>query len=1283
LDNSLNAAQYPKGEALTVFGIRFIISGTLNLTLHNRYRLESELGQGGMGTVYRALDTLLDRAIAIKLLNQQNLAADSRERLLREARAAARLNHPNIVGIYDVGGADDDGGQPFIVMEMVEGHSLYDRPPETLAEVLAIAKQMCLALDHAHQHGVIHRDLKLENILITKDGSVKLTDFGLARSVASRLTSEGMLVGTVFYLAPELALGQAYDGRADLYALGVLLYELTTHRLPFDGDDPLAVISQHLHAPVVPPRAIKPELPPALDALIVNLLAKKPEDRPATAAVVKARLDEINLNGNQAEPNLENDAHLSLLDRIVQGRLIGREREMAEAAGTWRRAQDGEAHLLLISGEPGIGKSRLARELTALAEVSGATALRGECYAEGGAPYAPIAQLIQSSFVNMNNSLPLSALALADLVTLAPALRARFPEARANPALDPQAEQQRIFESVVEWCLSVSGRGPALLLVDDAHWADNGTLALLHHLARRSRSLKLRLLIVLTYRETELDEHHPLNDLLADLNRERLTKRIKLGRLSREQTAEMLNVMFEAAAMPDFLNGIYRETEGNPFFVEEVCKALVEDGQLVFAEGGWQRPNMAEVQVPQSIRLAIQARVSKLPQAAQDALRLAAAFGREFDFDLLQRAAELPEDVLIEALEQATRAQLISEQEGKETFAFVHALIPAALRDGVSGLRRHRLHKKVAMALEALRPGDFETLAYQYAEAGDEEQARTHYVRAGARAQQVFANADAIKFYSEALALFAEDDSTRFEVLAARALVYDVIANRNAQRADGEAMLAIAERLNDNEKRFDAYIVLADVQADSEHIRAMEPAAQALAIARAIPDPVREARALQRIGGMSTMRGEYGAALAALEAAVERFKAVNLKAEAASSLHMLSLALGRNGQVREARIAVEESIALSRETGDRRQEAIGLRRLGIMADIQGEVEASLGYNNQALALHRTLGDRAQEVNALANLSGIYAELGNWDESLAYARQTLEVSEAIDWTEGIIKGIHEIVQNYYQPRGDYGGGLRFVKEQLARTRISDNEQLRMRVRFTERILQSRAGLSALALDGAHEDMALLEQYGKSLVVDIYGFYAFVEADLNLFDQARQSIAQARAALGEEPAPHDQANLFISSAYVDLMAGYAEPDVATRQALWRQSAEGAQKTLEILQEGKAEGLAEFRGNVLAISGWILTELGEVEEGLKRCEAAVKMLDERPTLWTRAPEQLLYGYARALRLTGRKSEANIYLQRAYDRYKVVLVSLTDDAEREGWQTGVLFSRMLLEDVARYLNP
>src|SRR5512133_1661171 len=164
----------------------------LNKLLHNRSLLQSELGRGGKGVVYRAHDTLLERDVPVKLLCSSNLRSQSRARLLREAQAAARLNHPNIINIYDAGDAE---GTSYIVMELLDGDSLYDHRPTTLEESLRIIRQICDALEHAHTHGIIHRDLKPENVIVTSQGVAKLTDFGLSRSISARISQEGIIVG--------------------------------------------------------------------------------------------------------------------------------------------------------------------------------------------------------------------------------------------------------------------------------------------------------------------------------------------------------------------------------------------------------------------------------------------------------------------------------------------------------------------------------------------------------------------------------------------------------------------------------------------------------------------------------------------------------------------------------------------------------------------------------------------------------------------------------------------------------------------------------------------------------------------------------------------------------------------------------------------------------------------------------------------------------------------------------------------------------------------------------
>ena len=213
---------------------------------------------------------------------------------------------------------------------------------------------------------------------------------------------------------------------------------------------------------------------------------------------------------------------------------------------------------------------------------------------------------------------------------------------------------------------------------------------MLHHLIRRTHNLPV--MILATYREVELKESRPFNEMLLDLNREQLATHLQLTRLDRDQTGEMLAALFAQEVTPELLDGIYGETEGNPFFVEEVCKALVESGQLYFQDGRWHRPDVAELGIPHSVRVAILSRMNALPTESQEALYLAAVLGREFDFETLVEASDQGEDVLIDALENAERAQLIEEvnSEAGEAFAFVHTLIPATLVESMRSLRRRR-----------------------------------------------------------------------------------------------------------------------------------------------------------------------------------------------------------------------------------------------------------------------------------------------------------------------------------------------------------------------------------------------------------------------------------------------------------------------------------------------------------------------------------------------------------------------------------------------------------------
>lgn len=945
--------------------------------LNDRYRLEDEIGRGGMAVVHRGHDTLLDRAVAIKLLRRDGEGDAGWKRMLAEARSAARLNHPNIVAVYDVGEAAGADGSPvpYIVMEQVDGEPLNARPRTGLQEIVAVASQVVEALEHAHAHGVVHRDLKPENILLSPDGAIKLTDFGLAQSVASRLSQSGVVVGTVYYIAPEQALGRAVDGRADLYSLGVILYEQITGQLPFIAEAAMAVVSLHLHAPVVPPAAHRPDLPPAFERLILDLLSKRPEDRPARAADVGRALEGVLTSGPKVR-----EAEHSLLERIVRGRLVGRQEELQEALTTWRRAVGGEGGVLLITGEPGIGKTRLVRELTAHVEVTGGTVVSGECFAEGGAPFAPFADAIRRA-LPASSDVPQPV--MAELLTFAPDLALRFPELTATPTTDPAAQQQRAFEGFALFCEALAADRPVMLFLDDIHWADAGSLQLIHYLARRVRHRPI--LLVLTYREVELDENPPLGRLVQELNRERLADRVKLGRLSREQTGNLLQAMFAEEISPEFLEGIYRESEGNPFFIEEICRALVESGRLRFEDGRWDRPAVEDLEIPQSVRGAILSRVEKLSETAREAMLMAAILGREFEFDILRQATEIGEEALIGALESAEKAQLITEarRNGDVTFAFLHALIPASLAESVSVLRRKLLHRRAAQAIEASRPEAYEILAYHWIEAGEDERARMASLRAGDRAHGSLARAEAARHYRAALERWpAEDAAGRAEILAKLADSMQISSadgtiDTFAQARDLYRSLGDRVREGEIERR----IGRAYYEAGSRR-RAMEHYRQAMILLEQGPPTPELARAVSSISQMHMLASEYPEAIAAGERALELAVTTGAEDARIHALNNVGTSWIGIGQVERGQAMLEQSARGAIAAG------LGHDACRAYMNIASSL-FSLGLYLEAIPVYQRLVDFAGQYRyrgfaaaAMMEQSGALWRAGEWRRALA-------------------------------------------------------------------------------------------------------------------------------------------------------------------------------------------------------------------------------------------------------------------------------------------------------------
>ena len=785
---------------------------------NGRYQVKQSLGEGGKKKVYLAHDTLLDREVAFALIKTEGLDEAGRSRIQREAQAMGRLgSHPHIVTVFDLGQEQD---QPYMVTELMGGgdvEGLIANAEDhrlSLEQAINIAKETCRGLDFAHGRGIVHRDLKPGNVWLTQDGIAKIGDFGLAVALdRSRLTTEGMMVGTVSYMPPEQAMGGDVTPQSDLYSLGAMLYEMVTGRPPFLGDDSVAIIGQHINTPPVAPTWHNGQCPRPLDALILRLLAKDPSERPESASDVLSALDAIDLS--EGPPMEREDGGISdshALDSLAGGVFVGRQQEMGELKACLEDALSGRGRLVTLVGEPGIGKTRMAQELATYASLRGGQVLWGRSYEEQGVPpYWPWVQAIRSYVRDRDPEQLRSEMGAgaADIAEVVSDVRERLPDLPPAPQLEPDQARFRLFDSIAAFLKTASQRQPLVLVLDDLHWADQPSLALLQFVARELGGA--RLLIVGTYRDMELSRQHPLAEALGELNRERLFQRVLLRGLTQEDVGRFIEMNSGNSAPRGLVEAVHTQTEGNPLFVTEVVRLLVQEGELgaepVLETDSW------TIRIPEGVREVIGRRLNRLSQRCNEALTVASIVGREFTLAQLRPLVEdVTEDRLLEILEEALAARVIEElPQSIGRYQFTHALIQETLSGELSLTRRVRLHARIAEALEELYGDDAGAhaaeLAHHFAEAeavlGNGKLVE-YGILAGERALGTFAFEEAAGHLQRALA--ATEGQPMDGVMAS---IYAGL---------GRALSATVQRdriqdvLSSLERAFDYYVEVGDVE---------------------------------------------------------------------------------------------------------------------------------------------------------------------------------------------------------------------------------------------------------------------------------------------------------------------------------------------------------------------------------------------------------------------------------------------------------------------------------------
>ena len=719
---------------------------------NDRYQVSRLLGEGGKKRVYLAHDSLLGRDVAFGLIKTEGFDQASKERISREAQAMGRLGvHPNIVAVLDLGQEAD--GTPYMVTEFMSGGDVeglldadrvrspspqtspaderggtneaggaYSRPsfqggehkepsPSeggglgvgrnglSLERTIEIGKAVCEGLEFAHSRDIIHRDLKPGNVWLTEDGIAKIGDFGLAMMTdRSRLTREAMMIGTPSYMPPEQATGGDMTPKSDLYSLGAMLYEMVTGRPPFLGDEEIAIISQHINTPPVAPTWHNGSCPRPLEALIMRLLAKDPSERPDSAQDVFNALDAIDLTARGE--TVERDA--SSLESLAGGVFVGRQAEMDQLKAGLEDVLGGSGRLIALMGEPGIGKTRTSEEFVTYAGLRGAQTLWGRCYETGGQPpYWPWVQAIRSyvrevDADDLRRQMGSSASVMAELIT---DIKDRLPEVQAPPEIeDPDSARFRLFDSIASFLKSASQTQPLVIVLDDLHWSDRPSLQFLEFMARELG--QSRVLLLCTYRDMELNRRHPLTVTLGGLARERLYERVLLRGLTESDVGRFIGIASGVQPPQELSATVYRHTEGNPLFVTEVVRELVQSGDM--AESRISGDSTWSVRIPEGVRDVIGRRLDRLSERANDLLTTAAVVGRDFTLNVMKELAEdTTESQLLDVLDEALDARLIEELTDEVGhYQFTHALIQETLTSELSLTRRVRIHARVAETLE-------------------------------------------------------------------------------------------------------------------------------------------------------------------------------------------------------------------------------------------------------------------------------------------------------------------------------------------------------------------------------------------------------------------------------------------------------------------------------------------------------------------------------------------------------------------------------------------------------
>lgn len=945
-----------------------------DIGIGGRYQPGERIGVGGTSTVYAAYDRLTGSSLTVKRILFNGVTSgpasglspqDLRIVLMREFRTLASLNHPYIIEIYDYG-FDADGSAFFTTPYLENTQTLRETAETASFEVcIRLLMQLLQALNHLHQRGILHRDLKSESVLV-HEGSIKIVDFGLSSLAGQHEETHSALAG----MAPETIAGGIISQPSDLYAVGVLAYQLFTGCLPFDAAHG-SLINQVMN---VEPVLDNPNLPPRLSGWIRRLLGKFPADRFPSAVEALHALS--NATGQPLPPET-----IPIYESSLQTpTFTGRDHELQQLKEALDSMLNGKGSFWLVGGETGIGKSRLLDELRHYALVKGVLVLGGQAVSEGSGPYALIHPVLRWLCL------------LAELEPLeAGVLKQYIPDIEQLlghpvedvPELEPGTAQDRLI-AVIAGVFSRASV-PILLIVEDLQWVKE-SLNVLKRLMRTARQHSL--MIIGSYRD---DENAALPVQFPG------AKVLKLNRLEREQLTALAGSMIDApGSLPAWSDRLFDQVGGNLFFLVELMR------ELAVVAGGDDHMNPAplpENLLTGSMRQLIEHRLANLAPVDREMLRWAALAGRNIDQKLL--AAAFPGRNLAQWFTECTNVSILESAAG--SWRFTHDQLREGLQAEMTEAERTAMYRQVAQTIEKVYPDDpdYSTqLLHHWRLAGDQEKERFYTFKAGDQAVKVRDTRQALGYFQRSIALLGDDDrpalrAERAHILLQLGKAYRTLSSFRESETCLREAFALYETLNDRGGISEVLSFMGSLaRSQGRYDEAHTCLERSIELARAVGDIHKTAVGLNYLGSLLRTQGKFEQAERCLNESLILLAELADKQGVAMVLNNLGYNARAQQRYDDARVILFESLDLCLQIGDRRSTALNYINLGYVDRMTQQFDDARDHFDRSLAIYTDIGDHWGVALATSNLGFVLAENDQLREGYRHMLSALQTFHSI-------------------------------------------------------------------------------------------------------------------------------------------------------------------------------------------------------------------------------------------------------------------------------------------------